>query len=75
VVTRLRPLHHPADHLKSLNGVSTDGIPWGTDGIWYKSDSGTPLASIVYDGGHAPPSDIGQRVADFFKTVSRGDAK
>jgi hypothetical protein len=61
------------DHLKSLNGVATDGKPWGSNGTWYTSSSGTPLATIIYDGGHAPPTDIGQRVVEFFKTVSPSD--
>jgi polyhydroxybutyrate depolymerase len=63
------------DQLKSLDGVALDGKPWGHDGTWYTSDAGTPLATIISDGGHAPPADIGQRVVDFFKTVSPGDGK
>ena len=63
------------DRLKSLNGITTEGKPWGSNGTWYASDGGTPLATIVYDGGHPPPKDIGQRVVEFFKTVSPGDAK
>ncbi len=58
------------DRLKSLNRVVVDGKPWGRDGTWYASDSGTPLATIIYDGGHPPPTDIGQRVVEFFKAVS-----
>jgi polyhydroxybutyrate depolymerase len=63
------------DRLKSLNSVAADGKPWETDGTWYDSDGGTPLATIIYDGGHPPPADIGQRVVEFFKTVSPGDGK
>jgi polyhydroxybutyrate depolymerase len=58
------------DWLKSVNGVAAEGKPWGRDGTWYASDSGTPLATIIYDGGHPPPADIGERVVEFFKTVS-----
>jgi polyhydroxybutyrate depolymerase len=63
------------DDLKSLNGVTDAGTPWGKDGTWYASKNHTPLATIIYDGGHAPPSDIGQRVVEFFKTVSPDEAK
>jgi polyhydroxybutyrate depolymerase len=63
------------DRLKSLNGVTADGKPWGQNGTWYTSDGGTPLATIIYDGGHIPPADIGQRIVEFFKTVSPGDPK
>jgi len=63
------------DRLKSLNNVAADGKPWGRDGTWYDSDGGTPLATIIYDGGHPPPTDIGQRIVEFFKTVSLSDDK
>jgi polyhydroxybutyrate depolymerase len=63
------------DRLKTLNGITGNGKAWGTDGTWYSSDNKTPLATIVYDGRHAPPTDIGQRVVDFFKSVSPGDDK
>jgi polyhydroxybutyrate depolymerase len=63
------------DRLKSLNGVAPDGNAWGSDGTWYASDSGTPLATVIYDGGHAPPGDIGERIVDFFKAVSPDDAR
>jgi hypothetical protein len=59
------------DELKALNHVG-DAKPWGEDGTWYASDAGTPVATIITDGGHAPPKDIGQRVVEFFKTVSPG---
>ncbi len=59
-----------ADRLKKLNGITGEGKAWGTDGTWYESDDKTPLATVVYDGGHAPPADTGQRVVDFFKKVS-----
>jgi len=58
------------DELKSLNHVATEGKPWGRDGTWYASNAGTPVATIITDGGHAPPRDIGRRVVEFFKTVS-----
>jgi polyhydroxybutyrate depolymerase len=64
-----------ADRLKTLNGITGDGKAWGTDGTWYSSDNKTPLATIVYDGGHPPPADIGQRVVDFFKSISPGDGE
>jgi hypothetical protein len=60
------------DKIKSLNGVTPTGKAWGTDGTWYSSDNGTPLATIIHDGSHPPPADIGQRVVDFFKAVSPG---
>jgi len=63
------------DRLKTLNGVVADGKPWGRDGMWYASDEGTPLATIIYDGGHPPPAGIGERIVEFFKTVSPGDGK
>jgi polyhydroxybutyrate depolymerase len=63
------------DKIKSINGVTTAGKAWGTNGTWYASDAGTPLATLIHDGGHAPPTDIGQRVVDFFKTVSPGESK
>ncbi len=63
------------EKLKSLNHVAAEGKPWGRDGTWYPSDAATPLATIITDGGHAPPKDIGQRVVEFFKTVSPGDGK
>jgi polyhydroxybutyrate depolymerase len=63
------------DYLKSLNKVSADGKPWNPNGAWYASDTGTPLATLIHDGGHPPPPDIGQRVVDFFKTVSPCDTK
>lgn len=63
------------DDLKSLNGINTAGKTWGINGTWYDSKNGTPLATIIYDGGHAPPKDIGQRVVDFFKMVSPGETK
>jgi polyhydroxybutyrate depolymerase len=63
------------EHLKSLNGVAANGKPWGRNGTWYASDTGTPVATIIYDGGHAPPMDLGQRVVEFFKTVSRSTPK
>lgn len=63
------------DRLKTLNHVAAEGKPWGRDGTWYASDAGTPLATIITDGGHAPPKDIGQRVVEFFKTVSPGEGK
>lgn len=61
------------DKVKSLNGIKGDGKAWGTDGTWYDSENKTPLATIIYQGGHAPPANIGQQVVDFFKTVSPGD--
>ena len=63
------------DRLKTLNGVAADGKPWGRDGTWYASGGGTPLATIIYDGGHPPPAGIGERIVEFFKTVSPGDGK
>ena len=63
------------DYLKSLNGVEADGKAWGDDGAWYASESWTPLATIITDGGHAPPADIGERIVQFFKTVSAGQAR
>jgi polyhydroxybutyrate depolymerase len=63
------------DQLKTLNGIAMDGKPWGKDGMWYASDHGNPLVTIIHDGGHPPPANIGQRVVEFFKTVSPGEAK
>jgi len=63
------------DRIKSLNAVATGGKPWGEDGTWYASDSGTPLATIITDGEHAPPADIGGRIVEFFKSVSPGEGK
>ena len=62
------------DHLKKVNGVAADGKPWGRDGTWYASEHATPLATIIHDGGHPPPKDLGQRIVEFFKTVSPGQA-
>jgi len=45
---------------------------WGKDGTGCASDAGAPMATIIYDGGNPPPTDIGQRVVEFFKTVSPG---
>ncbi len=64
-----------AGRLKTLNGITGEGKPWGTGGTWYSSENKTPLAIIVYDGGHAPPADIGQRVVEFFKSVSQLERK
>jgi polyhydroxybutyrate depolymerase len=61
------------DKIEALNHVAAEGKPWGKDGTWYASEAGTPLATIITDGGHAPPKDIGQRVVEFFKTVSPGE--
>jgi polyhydroxybutyrate depolymerase len=63
------------DRLKSLNAVATSGKSWGEDGTWYDSESGTPLATIITDGAHAPPADIGARIVAFFKSVSAGEVK
>jgi polyhydroxybutyrate depolymerase len=63
------------DRLKSLNAVAPDGKPRGDGGTWYSSGSGTPLATLITDGGHTPPPDIGQRIVEFFKAVSPGEAK
>ena len=63
------------DEMKKLNGVPADGKPWGDNGTWYKSENGTPVVTIIHDGVHAPPKDLGKRVVEFFKTVSPGDAK
>jgi polyhydroxybutyrate depolymerase len=60
------------DFLKSLNSVAPDGKPWGSNGTWYTSDTKTPLATIIYDGGHPPPPDLGERIVKFFKTISPG---
>jgi polyhydroxybutyrate depolymerase len=62
------------EYLKSLNAVAPDGKPWGPNGTWYASDAGNPLATLIHDGGHPPPPDIGQRVVEFFKAVSSGEA-
>ncbi len=58
------------EQLKSVNGISGEGKPWGEGGLWYNSDHDTPLATIIHDGGHAPPKGLGARIVEFFKTVS-----
>jgi hypothetical protein len=63
------------EELKKLHQTATDGKAWGPNGTWYESDHATPLATIIYDGGHAPPPDLGQRIVEFFKTVSPDPAK
>ena len=62
------------DRLKVVNGVDATGRPWGENGTWYPSGGGTPLATIVTDGGHAPPPHFGERVVEFFKAVQVGTA-
>jgi polyhydroxybutyrate depolymerase len=59
------------DEIKKLNHVAGEGTPWGENGLWYDSDAGTPFATIITDGGHPPPRDIGKHVVEFFKTVSK----
>lgn len=56
--------------VKKINAVQGDGKLWGEDGTWY--DSENPLATIIYNGRHGPPKNIGQRAVEFFKAVSPG---
>lgn len=59
------------DLVKKTDSITGTGKPWGDkDGIWYDSPTHTPLVTLIYDGGHAPPKYIGDRVVEFFKAVS-----
>ena len=61
--------------LKTEKLIEDGRKPWGRDGTWYASEHATPLVTIIHDGGHPPPKDLGQRIAEFFKAVSPGQAK
>jgi polyhydroxybutyrate depolymerase len=58
------------EHVKQLNGCAGEPKPWGKDGLWYDSPAHAPLATIIYEGAHAPPPDCGQRIATFFRSLS-----
>jgi polyhydroxybutyrate depolymerase len=59
------------DAVKKLNGCDADGKPWQKDadpsGTLYVSKDGTPLVTLIYPGGHAPPSYVPKRIAEFLK--------
>jgi polyhydroxybutyrate depolymerase len=59
------------DAVKKVNGCSETGEPWAKDCTKYASKTGTPLITLIYDGGHKYPSEAPALIVKFFKEVSQ----
>jgi polyhydroxybutyrate depolymerase len=58
--------------VEKLDQVEGAGKPWaagGKEALWYESALKMAVVTVFYDGGHAPPKDVGARIAAFFKAV------
>ena len=53
--------------LAKTRRLPMEGKADGTGLTVFESKGGTPLVEYVYDGGHMPPSDAFEKIADFLK--------
>lgn len=55
------------ERIKKLNGCDEKGRPYGDDCTIYPSNAGTPLVTMIHDGGHAFLADAPAMMVKFFK--------
>ena len=55
--------------VRRVNGVAEEGTPWGgrKHAQIHKSESGTPLVTIIHPGGHRFPREAAPLIAIFFR--------
>lgn len=53
--------------VRTLNGCIRTGTPWAKDCTFYESKFGTPLVTMITDGGHQYPREAPALIARFLK--------
>lgn len=54
---------------RKLDGCSDTGKPWQGVGTWYDSQKGSPFVEVIHKGGHVVPTDAGEWIVAFFKSL------
>lgn len=56
------------EEMKRINGCDTEGKSLADGCMLYASKSGTPVITLIHQGGHEIPEKAPARIAEFFKT-------
>jgi len=57
--------------VKKVNGCDEKGESWATDCTLYSSKSGTPLVTLIHEGGHTYPAAAPALIVRFFKEQAK----
>ena len=60
--------------VRRTDGCDENGQPWAPDCTLYASKTGTPVVTMIYDGGHRYPAEAPPLIVRFFKEQARASA-
>ena len=55
------------EKVREINGVTEKGVSAGAGFTRYKSDTGTPLETLIHPGGHLVPPEAVKLITEFFR--------